>query len=457
MPVEVIMPSLSPTMEKGKLVCWCVKEGDVVTIGDVLGEIETDKAVVELEALAGGKIGRLLVEGGTGNEILVKTVIAYILSDDEDISVLDRLPTQYQATVTEVSENESDILPHHVMPAVSVSAEREIPEGVEMVELTVREALREAMVEEMRADADIFILGEEVAEYQGAYKVTQGLLEEFGDKRVIDTPIVEHAFAGLGVGAAFTGLKPIVEFMTFNFAMQAIDQIVNSAAKTHYMSGGMVCCPIVFRGPNGVASRVGAQHSQDYSSWYAHIPGLKVIAPFTAADAKGLLKAAIRDPNPVVVLEHELLYAQKGLVPVLDDFVLPIGRAKIIRHGEDVTLVAHSRALVAVLEAVNALEQEGVQCEVIDLRSLRPLDTTTIINSVRKTNRLVTVEEGWPVAGIGAEISAVVQAESFDDLDAPIIRVTGVDVPLPYASNLEVLALPSKKRIIEAVNHVCYR
>lgn len=326
-----------------------------------------------------------------------------------------------------------------------------------MVTISVREALRDAMAEEMRRDEDVFIMGEEVAEYQGAYKVTQGLLDEFGAKRVIDTPITEHGFAGIGVGAAFAGLKPVVEFMTFNFAMQAIDHIINSAAKTHYMSGGMVTCPIVFRGPNGVAKRVAAQHSQDYAAWYAHVPGLKVVAPFTAADAKGLLKAAIRDPNPVLVLENELLYADKGAVPILDDFILPIGKAKILRAGTDVTLVSHSNALHNCLNAAEQLAAEGVQCEVIDLRSLRPLDTQTVIQSVRKTNRIVTVEEGWPVAGIGAEIAAFVQAQAFDDLDAPVLRVTALDTPLPYAANLESHALPTVEKIISAINTVCYR
>jgi pyruvate dehydrogenase E1 component beta subunit len=326
-----------------------------------------------------------------------------------------------------------------------------------MTEQSVREALRDAMAEEMRRDETVFVIGEEVAEYEGAYKVTQGLLDEFGAKRVIDTPIVEHGIAGLGVGAAFAGLKPVIEFMTFNFAMQAIDQIINSAAKTHYMSGGLVTCPIVFRGPNGAARRVAAQHSQDFSAWYAHIPGLKVVAPYTAADAKGLLKAAIRDPNPVLVLENELLYSVKADVPVSDDYILPIGSAKILRAGSDVTLVSHSRSLEACLEAAASLSAEGVDCEVIDLRSLRPLDTATVIASVQKTNRLVTVEEGWPVAGIGAEISAAVQSEAFDYLDAPITRVTGLDVPLPYADNLEKMALPSTDKVIQAINSVCYR
>ena len=460
MPVEVVMPALSPTMEQGKIASWTVKEGDKVEAGDVLAEIETDKALVELEAAADGEVGKLIMEAGT-SDIPVNTPIAYLLRDGEALSDIETA----QAQVTEKPiipssiETEQSTIPSPDIQAIaiSISADPELPEDAELKELSVREALRDAMAEEMRRDETVFVIGEEVAEYEGAYKVTQALLDEFGAKRVIDTPIVEHGIAGLGVGAAFAGLRPIVEFMTFNFAMQAIDQIINSAAKTHYMSGGLVTCPIVFRGPNGAARRVAAQHSQDFSAWYAHIPGLIVVAPYTAADAKGLLKAAIRDPNPVLVLENELLYSVKADVPVSEDYVLPIGRAKILRAGADVTLVSHSRSLDACLEAATNLSAEGVDCEVIDLRSLRPLDTSTVIASVQKTNRLVTVEEGWPVAGIGAEISATVQSEAFDYLDAPIARVTGLDVPLPYADNLEKMALPSTEKVIQAVNAVCYR
>lgn len=475
MPIEITMPALSPTMETGKLAHWSVKEGSQVEAGDVLAEIETDKALLELEAAADGVVGKLLVENGTG-DIPVNTVIAYLLSEGEDASVLDKLPKQVEPTAPQVAPppapQTTEQVTQQAKPAAQVAPatqqakpqptpqpamEAEFPPDTQMIELTVREALRDAMAEEMRADPNVFVIGEEVAEYQGAYKVTQGLLEEFGDRRVVDTPIVEQGFAGLGVGAAFAGLKPIVEFMTFNFAMQAIDQIVNSAAKTRYMSGGQIVCPIVFRGPNGAARRVAAQHSQDYSAWYAHVPGLKVLAPFSAADAKGLLKAAIRDPNPVLFLENELLYSDKGAVPVLDDFVLPIGRAQLLREGADATLVAHSRALSACLVAADRLAEARIECEIINLRSLRPLDMQTIFASLQKTNRLVTVEEGWPICGIGAEIAACVQAACFDDLDAPILRVTGSDVPLPYAANLELLALPDADKIIEAVNHVCYR
>ena len=460
MPVEVVMPALSPTMEQGKIASWTVKEGDKVEAGDVLAEIETDKALVELEAAADGEVGKLVMEAGT-SDIPVNTPIAYLLRDGEALSDIETAPAQVtdKPEIPSSTETEQSTIssPDIQAAAITIAADPELPADAELKELSVREALRDAMAEEMRRDETVFVIGEEVAEYEGAYKVTQGLLDEFGAKRVIDTPIVEHGIAGLGIGAAFAGLRPIVEFMTFNFAMQAIDQIINSAAKTHYMSGGLVTCPIVFRGPNGAARRVAAQHSQDFSAWYAHIPGLKVVAPYTAADAKGLLKAAIRDPNPVLVLENELLYAVKADVPVSDDYVLPIGRAKILRAGADVTLVSHSRSLDACLEAVKSLSAEGVDCEVIDLRSLRPLDTSTVIASVQKTNRLVTVEEGWPVAGIGAEISAAVQSEAFDYLDAPIARVTGLDVPLPYADNLEKMALPSTENVIQAVNAVCYR
>ena len=457
MPVEVVMPALSPTMEQGKIASWTVKEGDKVEAGDVLAEIETDKALVELEAAADGEVGKLVIEAGT-SDIPVNTPIAYLLRDGEALSDIETAPAPVPEKPETPVPAASEQPPAASPPAtVTIAPDPELPADAEMTEQTVREALRDAMAEEMRRDEAVFVIGEEVAEYEGAYKVTQGLLDEFGAKRVIDTPIVEHGITGLGVGAAFAGLRPVVEFMTFNFAMQAIDQIINSAAKTHYMSGGLVTCPIVFRGPNGAARRVAAQHSQDFSAWYAHIPGLKVVAPYTAADAKGLLKAAIRDPNPVLVLENELLYSVKADVPVSDDYILPIGRAKILRAGSDVTLVSHSRSLDACLEAATSLSADEVDCEVIDLRSLRPLDTATVIASVQKTNRLVTVEEGWPVAGIGAEISAAVQSEAFDYLDAPITRVTGLDVPLPYADNLEKMALPSTDKVIQAINTVCYR
>ncbi len=464
MPVEIVMPALSPTMEKGKLANWQVKVGDKVEAGDVLAEIETDKALVELEATADGEVGKLLIENGTA-DVAVNTPIAYLLGEGEDAAALEGLAekaaavdVKAEAAPAPAAETPTPQATPVATPTTpTVPEAMAIPEGTQMVELSVREALRDAMAEEMRRDKDVFVMGEEVAEYQGAYKVTQGLLDEFGPKRVIDTPIVEHGFAGLGVGAAMAGLKPVVEFMTFNFAMQAMDQIINSAAKTHYMSGGAITCPIVFRGPNGAAKRVAAQHSQDYAAWYAHVPGLKVVSPFAPADAKALLKAAIRDPNPVLVLEHELLYADKGPVPEGAEFVLPIGKAGILRAGADVTLVSHARGLHSCLAAAEQLAAQSVQCEVIDLRSLRPLDMATILASVQKTNRIVTVEEGWPVAGIGAEIAARIQAEGFDDLDAPIERVTGLDVPLPYAANLEIFALPTPEKVIEAVNAVCYR
>ncbi len=459
MPIEVIMPSLSPTMTKGKLVCWHIQPGDMVEIGDVIAEIETDKAIIELEALVDGQCGKLILEENSA-DIPINTVMAYLLKEGEDISVLENLEIEEIPEVKTMPDkrvDETKNIVNKVFLRSELPDDMSIPKDTKMVEVSMRDALRDAMAEEMRRCKDVFVMGEEVAEYQGAYKVTQGLLQEFGDKRVIDTPIVEHGFAGLGVGAAFAGLRPVIEFMTFNFAMQAIDHIINSAAKTHYMSGGEVTCPIVFRGPNGAARRVAAQHSQDYSAWYAHIPGLKVVSPYRVSDAKALLKAAIRDPNPVLVLESELLYAEKGLVPVGDNFVIPIGRANILREGKDVTLVSHSHGLVITLQAAKQLEADGVSCEVIDLRSLRPLDGEMIVTSVGKTNRLVTVEEGWPVAGIGAEIAALVQQHAFDDLDAPIIRVTAQDVPMPYAENLEKASLPSVQQVIDAVNQVCYR
>ncbi len=453
MPVEILMPALSPTMEEGTLSKWLVKEGDTVSPGDLLAEIETDKATMEVEAVDEGTVGKLLVDEGTEG-VPVNTPIAMLIAEGEDATAVVSAPS---ATPTPPVASAVPEVVAVVVSTSEVAADPDIPAGTEFVKITVREALRDAMAEEMRRDESVFVMGEEVAHYQGAYKVTQGLLDEFGEARVVDTPITEHGFAGLGVGAAFGGLRPIVEFMTFNFAMQAIDQIINSAAKTLYMSGGQMGCPIVFRGPNGAASRVAAQHSQDYSSWYAHVPGLKVVAPWSAADAKALLKAAIRDPNPVIFLENELLYGKSYDVPVLDDYVLPIGRARVVREGADVTIVSYSRGMEHALEAANALATEGLSAEVIDLRTLRPLDTATVVASVKKTNRCVTVEECWPVCGIGSEISAVLVAEAFDYLDAPVTRVTAKDVPLPYAANLEKLALPGSVDVIEAARAVCYR
>ena len=456
MPIDIQMPALSPTMEEGTLSKWMVKEGDSVTSGDVLAEIETDKATMEVESIDEGVVGRIIIAEGAEN-VKVGTVILQLLEDGEDASALGA-PTS-PAPAAEPTPTASPA-PASSAPAPLRKAappEPSIPTNIKMVELTVRDALRDAMAEEMRRDPTVFVMGEEVAEYQGAYKVTRGLLDEFGSKRVVDTPITEHGFAGIGVGAAMGGLKPIVEFMTFNFAMQAIDHIINSAAKTLYMSGGQMRCPIVFRGPNGAASRVGAQHSQDYSSWYAHVPGLKVIAPYDAADAKGLLKAAIRDPNPVVFLEHELLYGETFDVPDMDDFLIPIGKAKVRREGADVTIVAHSRMVGRSLEAADILAGQGIDAEVIDLRTLRPLDTETVINSVKKTNRIVCAEEGWGQHGVGAEISAVVTREAFDYLDAPPERVHQEDVPLPYAANLEALSLPGVQKVVEAARKVCYK
>lgn len=465
MTVKVLMPALSPTMEEGTLTKWHVKVGDEVKSGDVIAEIETDKATMEVEAAEDGTVAKILIDEGTEN-VKVNEVIALLAGEDEEISAADAedAPTKDTAPKTrpgqgEVTSRESGekTKTERERPKVEVKSDPNIPEGTEFVTQTVREALRDAMAEEMRRDDKVFIMGEEVAQYEGAYKVTQGLLAEFGDKRVVDTPITEHGFAGLGVGAAMAGLRPIVEFMTFNFAMQAIDQIINSAAKTRYMSGGQMSCPIVFRGPNGPAARVAAQHSQDYSSWYAHIPGLIVIAPYSASDAKGLLKAAIRDPNPVIFLENEVLYGKSFNVPKIEDHVLPIGKARVMKEGSDVTIVSHSHGLTYCLDAIAQLEKEGIDVELIDLRTIRPLDMETIITSVKKTNRLVTVEETWPVCGIGSEIAAEVQAKAFDWLDAPILRVTQKDVPLPYAANLEKLALPSAEEVVEAVKAVCYR
>jgi pyruvate dehydrogenase E1 component beta subunit len=467
MATDILMPALSPTMEEGKLAKWLVKEGDEVKSGDILAEIETDKATMEFEAVDEGRIGKLLVpEGAEG--VKVNQPIATLVMDGEEAEPVaaTRANSPREETNTEaraeVREEHAHAKPANraaddTMRAEAALSDPEIPQGTEMLTMTVREALRDAMAEEMRRDDTVFLMGEEVAQYQGAYKVSQGLLEEFGERRVIDTPITEHGFTGLGVGAGFAGLKPIVEFMTFNFAMQAIDQIVNSAAKTRYMSGGQMGCSIVFRGPNGPASRVGAQHSQDYSSWYAHVPGVKVIAPYFAADAKGLLKAAIRDPNPVIFLENEIVYGRSFPVPKLDDFVLPIGKARVVKEGKDVTIVTYSICVGMALEAAEALAKDGIDAEIIDLRTLRPLDTRTVLNSVMKTNRIVTVEQGWPVCSIGSEICAVIASEAFDYLDAPPTKVTGKDVPMPYAANLEKLALPHTDDIVAAAKAVCYR
>ena len=461
MPIQVLMPALSPTMEKGNLAKWLKKEGEQIKSGDVIAEIETDKATMEVEATDEGTLGRILVPEGT-NDVAVNTPIATILSEGESAADLANAPAPAkqekaaESAPPAVAAAEAPASP--AAPAQAVAEpDPEVPAGTEMVTMTIREALRDAMAEEMRRDPDVFIMGEEVAEYQGAYKVTQGLLQEFGDQRVIDTPITEHGFAGIGVGAAMAGLKPVVEFMTFNFAMQAMDQIINSAAKTLYMSGGQMGCSIVFRGPNGAAARVAAQHSQDYSSWYSHVPGLKVVAPFSAADAKGLLKAAIRDPNPVIFLENEVLYGHSGEVPKLDDYVIPIGKARVARTGQHVTLIAWSNGMTYALKAADELAKEGIEAEVIDLRTLRPLDTDTIVASVKKTGRAVTVEEGWQQSGVGAEIVARIMEHAFDYLDAPVLRVSGKDVPMPYAANLEKLALPSAAEVVQAAKTVCYR
>ncbi|MDP1750824.1 MAG: pyruvate dehydrogenase complex E1 component subunit beta [Reyranella sp.] len=456
MSISVLMPALSPTMTEGKLAKWHVKVGDVVKSGQVICEIETDKATMEVEAVDEGTVVQLLVAEGTEG-VAVNTPICLLASEGESVADAAKAIPAAPATAprSEPPPPASVAVPSPTPILAALSAEPEW--SGKTVHMTVREALRDAMAEEMRKDGNIFLMGEEVAQYHGAYKVSQGLLEEFGDKRVIDTPITEHGFAGLGVGAAFGGLKPIVEFMTFNFAMQAMDQIINSAAKTHYMSGGQMTCPIVFRGPNGAASRVGAQHSQCYASWYAHVPGLRVLAPWSAADAKGLLKAAIRDPNPVIFLENEILYGQSFDVPEDPDFVLPIGKAKIERAGKDVTIVAFSIMVGKALQAAEELAKQGIDAEVINLRSLRPFDTETIVNSVKKTNRLVSVEEGWAFAGIGSELSALMMEHAFDWLDAPVKRVAGLDVPLPYAANLEKMALPQSSNIVEAAHAVCNR
>jgi pyruvate dehydrogenase E1 component beta subunit len=470
MPIEVLMPALSPTMEKGNLAKWIKHEGDKVKSGDVIAEIETDKATMEVEAVDEGTLGKILVPEGT-EDVAVNTPIAVILADGEDASAVKAAPAAppkapeaasapATAAKSPAAEARAPATPKPASaepPTQQASPEPDVPEGTEMVTMTVRDALRDAMAEEMRRDPAVFVMGEEVAEYQGAYKVTQGLLQEFGAGRVVDTPITEHGFAGLGVGAGLAGLKPIVEFMTFNFAMQAMDQIINSAAKTHYMSGGQMGCSIVFRGPNGPAARVAAQHSQDYSSWYSHVPGLKVIAPYSAADAKGLLKSAIRDPNPIVFLENEILYGHSFPVPKLDEFLVPIGKAKIVRPGHEVTIVSWSIGMTYALKAAEELAKQGIAAEVIDLRTLRPMDTETIVQSVMKTGRCVVVEEGWPQSGVAAEVSSRIMEQAFDYLDAPVARVTGKDVPMPYAANLEKLALPSVAEVVEAAKAVCYR
>jgi pyruvate dehydrogenase E1 component beta subunit len=463
MPIQVLMPALSPTMEKGNLAKWLKKEGEPIKSGDVIAEIETDKATMEVEATDEGTLGKILIPEGTA-DVAVNTPIAMILADGENAADLAKAPAAPQKAAEPAAPAEAKAeapqpkaAAHPTAPVSVGEPEPEVPEGTEFVTQTIREALRDAMAEEMRRDPDVFIMGEEVAEYQGAYKITQGLLQEFGARRVIDTPITEHGFAGVGVGAAMTGLKPIVEFMTFNFAMQAIDQIINSAAKTLYMSGGQMGCSIVFRGPNGAAARVAAQHSQDYAAWYSQVPGLKVIAPFSAADYKGLLKAAIRDPNPVIFLENEVLYGHTGEVPKLDDYVVPIGKARVVRKGKDVTIVSWSMGMTYALKAAEELAKEGIEAEVVDLRTIRPMDTETIVASVKKTGRAVTVEEGWQQSGVGAEVAARIMEHAFDYLDAPVARVSGKDVPMPYAANLEKLALPSVAEVVEAAKAVAYR
>ncbi|MCO8146868.1 pyruvate dehydrogenase complex E1 component subunit beta [Rhodovulum tesquicola] len=457
MATEILMPALSPTMEEGTLAKWLVKEGDTVSAGDVIAEIETDKATMEFEAVDEGTLGRILIPAGTEG-VKVNTPIAVLVAEGETADAApEAAPRGDAAGKAAPAGGPASAAPPAQPKAPAPAAVPEIPVSTQMKSTTVREALRDAMAEEMRRDETVFLMGEEVAEYQGAYKISQGLLDEFGARRVIDTPITEHGFAGLGVGAAFGGLRPIVEFMTFNFAMQAMDHIVNSAAKTLYMSGGQMGCPIVFRGPNGAAARVAAQHSQDYAAWFAHVPGLKVVQPYSAADAKGLLKTAIRDPNPVIFLENEILYGRSFEVPQLDDFTIPFGKARIWREGKDVTLVSFGIGMTYALEAADALAKDGIEAEVIDLRTLRPIDTATVIESVKKTNRCVAVEEGFPVCSIGNHISAVLMQQAFDWLDAPVINCTGKDVPMPYAANLEKLALVTTKEVIEAVRSVTYR
>jgi pyruvate dehydrogenase E1 component beta subunit len=476
MPIEILMPALSPTMEEGNVSKWLKNEGDKVVAGDVIAEIETDKATMEVEAVDEGTLAKILIAAGTEG-VKVNTPIAVLTADGEDLGQAGEAPSAPKAKAAdsdtpkqaeddaggkarEPSQEPSadkDAARIPAAPKAEIAADPDIPAGTEMVSTTVREALRDAMAEEMRRDPDVFIMGEEVAEYQGAYKITQGLLQEFGERRVVDTPITEHGFAGVGVGAAMAGLKPIVEFMTFNFAMQAMDQIINSAAKTLYMSGGQMGAPIVFRGPNGAAARVAAQHSQDYAAWYSHVPGLKVVMPYTAADAKGLLKAAIRDPNPVIFLENEILYGQSFDVPKLDDFVLPIGKARIHREGRDVTLVSWGIGMTYAVKAEAELRGMGIDVEIIDLRTIRPMDLDTVIASVKKTNRLVVVEEGFPQSSVGDFIANQVSQRAFDHLDAPVITIAGKDVPMPYAANLEKLALPNVGEVVAAVKAVTYR
>lgn len=467
MPTQILMPALSPTMEEGKLAKWLVKEGSRIKPGDVIAEIETDKATMEVESIDEGIVSQLLIAEGT-EKVKVNTPIAVVSADGEANNEAPRTNGSGPSNATATAETSSRpaAAKQEPVPAqsaaprekpASVAPGADVAAGTDMITQTMREALRDAMAEEMRRDPDVFLMGEEVAQYQGAYKISQGLLAEFGARRVIDTPITEQGFSGVGVGAAFAGLKPIVEFMTWNFAMQAIDQIINSAAKTLYMSGGQMGSPIVFRGPNGAAARVAAQHSQCYSAWYAHVPGLKVVAPSNPADAKGLLKSAIRDPNPVLVLENEMLYGTSGPVPKAEDWLVPIGKARIAREGSDVTVVSFARGMVYALDAADRLAKEGISAEVIDLRSLRPLDMDTILQSVRKTNRLVTVEEAWPVCSIGSEICAQIAIQAFDYLDAPPAKVSGADVPMPYAANLEKLALPNAEHVVEAVKSVLYR
>ena len=456
MATEILMPALSPTMEEGTLAKWLVKEGDTVSSGDIMAEIETDKATMEFEAVDEGIIGKILIAEGTEG-VKVNTPIAILVEEGESADDLAAAPVATEAATHEADEGSAPAPAAAAPAAPVVDQSPDWPADAEMASQTVREALRDAMAEEMRADPDVFLMGEEVAEYQGAYKVSQGLLDEFGAKRVIDTPITEHGFAGIGVGAAFGGLKPIVEFMTFNFAMQAIDHIINSAAKTLYMSGGQMGCPIVFRGPNGAAARVGAQHSQDYAAWYMQVPGLKVVMPYSAADYKGLMKTAIRDPNPVVFLENEILYGRQFEVPKVDDLAIPFGKARTWRTGEDVTIVSFGIGMQYALDAAEKLAADGIDAEVIDLRTIRPMDTGAIINSVMKTNRLVTVEEGWPQGSVGSYISSVVMQEAFDYLDAPVINCTGKDVPMPYAANLEKHALVTTDEVIAAVKQVTYK
>ncbi|WP_407965031.1 pyruvate dehydrogenase complex E1 component subunit beta [Bartonella sp. C271] len=450
MPIDILMPALSPTMEEGKLSKWLKKEGDKVSSGDVIAEIETDKATMEVEAIDEGIVGRIFVAEGTEN-VKVNTVIAVLLEEGESAENISQTLNKSQGGET------ATMLSVPVQPIFEIASDPDIPVNTEMIMMTVREALNQAMAEEMRRDETVFLMGEEVAQYQGAYKVSQGLLEEFGARRVVDTPITEHGFAGLGVGAAFGGLRPIVEFMTFNFAMQAIDQIINSAAKTRYMSGGQMSTPMVFRGPNGAAARVGAQHSQCYAAWYSHVPGLKVIMPYNAADAKGLLKAAIRDDNPVIFLENEILYGHQFEVPKMDDFILPIGKARIHKSGKDVTIVSFGIGMHYAVQALPEIEKLGIDAELIDLRTIRPMDLPTIIASVKNTGRLVTIEEGYPQSSVGTEIATRVMQQAFDYLDAPIATIAGKDVPMPYAANLEKLALPNIAEIVEAVKAVTYK